>query len=77
MADINAAAVSSSPMMAKPAIKRKSPNGSLKGGGAAATANGGGVRQNQIQQADVVRAHPGQQLQQPPVSVSRCRVLRS
>ena len=72
MADINVAAVTSSPMMAKPAIKRKSPNGSLKGGVAPVTANGGGVRQNQIQQVDVVRAYPGQQqqqLQRPSVSV--------
>ena len=64
--------VSSSPMIAKPAVKRKSSNGSLKGGASQISTNGmengnGGGRQTQGQ-VDVVRAYPGQQ-QRPSVGV--------
>ena len=72
--DANIIVVSSSPMIPKPAIKRKSSNGSLKGGASQISANGigngnGGGRQSQslVEKVDVVRAYPGQQ--RPPVGV--------
>ena len=72
--DANIVIVSGSPMIAKPAIKRKSSSGSLKGGAPQPNANGigngnGGGRQGQslVEQVDVVRAYSGQQ--RPAVGV--------